>query len=43
VQHHDIKGHDVEQFREPNTLAIFAPEKHQTGGIDLSLRKGAGA
>ena len=30
-QYHDIKGHDVEQFREPKTVAILAPAKYKTG------------
>jgi hypothetical protein len=25
AQYHDIKGHDVEQFREPKTVTILAP------------------
>jgi branched-chain amino acid transport system substrate-binding protein len=31
VQYHDIKGHDVEQFREPKTVTILAPDKYKTG------------
>ena len=31
VQYHDIKGHDVEQFREPKTVTILAPAKYKTG------------
>jgi branched-chain amino acid transport system substrate-binding protein len=31
AQYHDIKGHDVEQFREPKTVTILAPEKYKTG------------
>ena len=31
VQYHDIRGHDVEQFREPKTVTILAPEKYKTG------------
>jgi len=31
VQYHDIKGHDVEQFREPKTVSILAPAKYKTG------------
>jgi branched-chain amino acid transport system substrate-binding protein len=31
VQYHDIKGHDVEQFREPKTVTILAPAKFKTG------------
>ncbi|MBV9964640.1 MAG: amino acid ABC transporter substrate-binding protein [Alphaproteobacteria bacterium] len=31
VQYHDIKGSDVEQFREPKTVTILAPDKYKTG------------
>ncbi len=31
AQYHDIKGHDVEQFREPKTVTILAPDKYKTG------------
>jgi branched-chain amino acid transport system substrate-binding protein len=31
VQYHDIKGHDVEQFREPKTVTILAPAEYKTG------------
>ena len=31
VQYHGIKGSDVEQFREPKTVTILAPEKYKTG------------
>ena len=31
AQYHDIKGHDVEQFREPKTVTILGPEKYKTG------------
>jgi branched-chain amino acid transport system substrate-binding protein len=33
VQYHDIKGHDVEQFREPKTVTILAPDKYKTGDM----------
>jgi branched-chain amino acid transport system substrate-binding protein len=33
VQYHDIKGHDVEQFREPKTVTILAPSQYKTGEI----------
>ncbi len=33
VQYHDIKGHDVEQFREPKTVSILAPAKYKTGEL----------
>lgn len=31
VQYHDIKGHDVEQFRQPKTVTILSPAKYKTG------------
>ncbi|MBV8494661.1 MAG: amino acid ABC transporter substrate-binding protein [Alphaproteobacteria bacterium] len=31
VQYHDIKGSDVEQFREPKTVTILAPPQYKTG------------
>jgi len=31
VQYHGIKGHDVEQFRGPATVAILAPAQYKTG------------
>jgi len=33
VQYHDIKGHDVEQFREPKTVTILSPPQYKTGGL----------
>jgi branched-chain amino acid transport system substrate-binding protein len=33
VQYHDIKGHDVEQFREPNTVTILSPPQYKTGDL----------
>ena len=33
VQYHDIKGHNVEQFRGPKTVTVLAPEKYKTGDI----------
>ena len=33
VQYHDIKGSDIEQFREPKTVSILSPEKYKTGGL----------
>jgi len=33
VQYHDIKGHDVEQFRDPRTVTILAPAKYKTGEL----------
>jgi branched-chain amino acid transport system substrate-binding protein len=31
VQYHDVKGTDIEQFREPKTVSILAPAKYKTG------------
>ena len=33
VQYHDIKGTDLDQFREPKTVSILAPEKYKTGDL----------
>jgi branched-chain amino acid transport system substrate-binding protein len=33
AQYHDIKGTDIEQFREPKTVTILAPEKYKTGEL----------
>jgi branched-chain amino acid transport system substrate-binding protein len=33
VQYHGIKGHDVEQFRGPATVAILAPAQYKTGEL----------
>jgi branched-chain amino acid transport system substrate-binding protein len=33
VQYHDIKGHDVEQFRGPSTVTILAPAEFKTGDM----------
>ena len=33
AQYHGIKGTDIEQFREPKTLSILAPEKYKTGEL----------
>jgi branched-chain amino acid transport system substrate-binding protein len=31
VQYHDVKGHDIDQFREPKTVTILAPDRFKTG------------
>lgn len=31
VQYHGIQGHDLEQFKQPNTVSILAPAKYKTG------------
>jgi len=33
AQYHDIRGHDVEQFREPKTVTILSPAKYKTGDM----------
>jgi branched-chain amino acid transport system substrate-binding protein len=33
VQYHDIKGNDLEQFKEPSTVAILAPSQYKTGEL----------
>ncbi|HEY8872404.1 MAG TPA: amino acid ABC transporter substrate-binding protein [Stellaceae bacterium] len=33
TQYHDIKGHDVDQFREPKTVTILSPAKYKTGEL----------
>jgi branched-chain amino acid transport system substrate-binding protein len=33
VQYHGIKGTDLEQFKQPKTVTILAPEKYKTGEL----------
>ncbi len=33
VQYHDIKGNDLEQFKQPSTVAILAPVQYKTGDL----------
>jgi branched-chain amino acid transport system substrate-binding protein len=42
AQYHDIKGHDVEQFREPKTVTILAPAKYKTGDMVYPYSKARG-
>src|SRR6266571_3000985 len=42
VQYHDIKGHDVEQFREPKTVTILSPAKYKTGEMIYPFAKARG-
>src|SRR5207302_623034 len=42
AQYHDIKGHDVEQFREPKTVTILAPDKYKTGEMVYPYSKARG-
>jgi len=39
VQYHDIKGSDIEQFREPKTVTILAPDKYKTGNMIFPYSK----
>jgi branched-chain amino acid transport system substrate-binding protein len=42
VQYHDIKGNDLDQFREPKTVTILAPEKYKTGDLIYPYTKARG-
>ena len=33
VQYHDIKGNDLDQFKQPSTVAILAPARYKTGDL----------
>ena len=33
VQYHDVKGHDLAQFRQPKTVSILAPDQYKTGSL----------
>ncbi|MGH7094101.1 MAG: hypothetical protein ACREFB_11270 [Stellaceae bacterium] len=33
VQYHDIKGHDLDQFRDPKTVTILSPAEYKTGAM----------
>lgn len=33
VQYHDVKGHDIDQFREPKTVTILSPNEYKTGEL----------
>jgi branched-chain amino acid transport system substrate-binding protein len=39
VQYRDIKGSDIEQFREPKTVTILAPDKYKTGEMIYPFAK----
>ncbi len=41
VQYHDIKGSDIEQFREPKTVSILSPPQYKTGDLIWPYHKGA--
>jgi branched-chain amino acid transport system substrate-binding protein len=43
VQYHDIKGSDIAQFREPNTVAILSPPQYKTGDLIWPYTKARGA
>jgi branched-chain amino acid transport system substrate-binding protein len=40
VQYHDIKGNDLEQFKQPTTVAILAPAQIQDRRHGLSVYRG---
>jgi branched-chain amino acid transport system substrate-binding protein len=42
AQYHGIKGTDIEQFREPKTVSILAPEKYKTGELIYPYTKARG-
>ncbi|HEV2302357.1 MAG TPA: amino acid ABC transporter substrate-binding protein [Stellaceae bacterium] len=33
VQYHDVKGHDLAQFRKPRTVSILLPQQYKTGSL----------
>jgi branched-chain amino acid transport system substrate-binding protein len=33
VQYHGVKGHGLDQFKEPGTVTILEPEKYKTGDV----------
>ena len=43
VQYHDIKGSDIEQFREPKTVSILAPDQYKTGSLIYPYTKARSA
>ena len=43
VQYHDIKGSDIEQFREPKTVSILSPPQYKTGELIWPYTKARGA
>lgn len=42
MQHHDVKDHDVDQFRGPQTITILAPEKYKNGDMIYPYAKARG-
>ena len=42
VQYHDVKGNDVDQFREPKTVTILLPDKYKTGDLIYPYTKAHG-
>ena len=42
VQYHDIKGNDLDQFREPKTVTILAPAQYKTGDLIYPYGKARG-
>ena len=43
VQYHDIKGSDIEQFREPKTVSILSPPQYKTGDLIWPYTKARGS
>jgi branched-chain amino acid transport system substrate-binding protein len=33
VQYHDVKGHDLAQFKKPKTVSILLPQQYKTGSL----------
>ena len=33
VQYHDVKGHDLVQFKKPKTVSILLPQQYKTGSL----------
>ena len=42
VQYHDIKGSDIDQFREPKTVTILSPDQYKTGELIYPYTKARG-
>jgi branched-chain amino acid transport system substrate-binding protein len=43
VQYHGIKGHDVAQFKGPQTVTILSPAEYKTGDLIYPYSKARGA
>jgi branched-chain amino acid transport system substrate-binding protein len=42
VQYHDIKSNDLDQFRQPKTVTILAPDEYKTGDLIYPYTKTRG-